>query len=194
MNKEVAVKSRMLLRYCALPACLLCGCSNSSSPPAVANDPTDTTPRVESLYGTWHSDCSNDGEGTTHRYAEWTFGSSEVIGTTYNYAQTDTECANPLDSVRRRYEVTYLADTQETSLGEAIKTDLIIIEAILTENGETVWDSNTDGIPADIDNEYQIFVVNNNRLYGGAFNSGDGLTPETRPTVIDTRSGLERQR
>ncbi len=175
---------------------ILHGCSNSSSTSPTANDPgsNPSVTTAEALYGTWISNCENDDEGTAYRYSEWSFDSTEVEAVTYNYTPLDNECATPTDSVRRNFEATYLADVQATSLGDAIKTDLIIKESIMMNGSEVIWDSNIDGIPADITNEYQIFLVKNNRLYAGDYESGDSSTEQTRPTIIDETTWLSKKR
>lgn len=169
----------------------LSGCSNSSTPSRTPAEQPQLS-AVESLYGSWATDCSIDGDGTAYRYSEWTFSATAVTATGYNYAATDTQCASPTDSISRTFEPTYLADTQDTSLGAAIKTDLIIVASTLTEGAEVVWDSATDGIPPDITTEYSLFIVSDNRLYGPDFSTGDATTPQTRPTNLNTSFGLRR--
>ncbi|MEM7257979.1 MAG: hypothetical protein AAF404_11380 [Pseudomonadota bacterium] len=161
--------------------------------PTTGNNQSDLPAMAESLYGTWVSDCSNDGEGSAYRLSKWSFASTEVTGITYAYASDDPECAAPTGSTSRTFEPTYLADTQETTLGAAIKTDLIVIASVITEGTQVVWDSGIDGIPPDVTNEYNIFLVSDNRLYGGSLDSGNANTPLTRPTAINSQFGLIRQ-
>lgn len=178
-----------------LAGIFLGGCSSSSPPDSTtAGEQLNTSvTTAESLYGTWESSCSNDGPGTTYRYSQWEFNSTESSAITYSYSTTDAQCSSPTDSTSRKFEVTYLAETQETSLGLAIKTDLTILEWTMMNSSEVVWNSNVDGIPADVTSEYQIFLVADNRLYGGSIESGDATTPQTRPTVIDEINWLTKK-
>lgn len=77
---------------------------------------------------------------------------------------------------------TYLAERQSTSFGEAVKADLLPVKYV--SSGELDWDSNVDGLPDGVSNDYTIYAISEGKLYFGDLSSGDGSTPEDRPTTM----------
>jgi hypothetical protein len=78
------------------------------------------------------------------------------------------------------YNVFYHSEIAETSEGDAIMVDLTPVS--YTDHDEV--DSNIDGLPDDIVDEYHIFRVVNNIIFGGDFTTGNGDSEESRPSEL----------
>jgi len=174
--------------------------ANNSCPPTTTtdeqtptNDPVQEPALPDALYGNWSTECESLGKGAAFVATEWAFSSTEIKLSTYTYDPADTLCENPRETQTITYEATYRAELESTSLGEAIKTDMLASGYVMQNDSGILHDSQSDGLPADVGDQYNIFLVNDGKLYGGLLSSGDSTTPETRPTLIDETYGLSRQ-
>jgi hypothetical protein len=205
-SKKTEVRKTMKLdkvKTLALLATVMCAvtaCSGGSStrygPECGANSscPHTNDPLLpEALFGTWKTACESNGEGTTFTLSEWRISSVDVVVSHFRYDPSDVTCSNVQSTEIITYDATYLADTQPTELGTAVKADLLVVGYTAQDNTGVFLDSAVDGVPDDVGNEYQIYIVSNNSLYGGRLSSGDATTPATRPTEIDLDFGLTRE-
>lgn len=186
---------------CLSMAVLAAGCSSDKVDPVVNGNEEDNaildsidapssggsdTEGNSSVFGVWVSECEVD---ESIDYYEWTFGPDQVIVDSFEYAEGDSQCSTPVQRQTATFSVTYLTETVQTSLGAATKYDLTPVAFTNYEN----IDSAVDGIPVDIADIYGIYLVVNNRLYGGDLSSGAGSSPDNRPTRIDEADYLTKK-
>jgi len=176
------------------------GCSDSPSSTGTSTQEQEagTSDSVESLpdklFGSWTTDCASEGDGFSHELTEWNFTSTEITIKALTFDPTDASCTGSNEKTEFTYEAAYLSEFEDTQFGRAIMTDMTITRLVMeNESGETLIDSDIDGIPADANNQFQIFLVESELLYGGDLSSGDASTTETRPTEIDSSYGLSRK-
>lgn len=186
----------LLSPLAALYLSLIVGCSDS---PETDSDTVSGSSQgaplalPDVLYGTWSSECESEGSASPYERVEWEFSSTTIVTRSLNYGSADSDCITPVASAIFTYEATYRSESQSTQLGDAILTDMIVTGVVISDETGTTFDSTNDGIPADVSNRYQIFIVSDEKLFGGDLATGNTMSPETRPTEVDPETGINRE-
>lgn len=146
-----------------------------SDPAPDGGTPADTF-TVDEALGTWVLGC----QATPSTEAPYITSRLDMAPDTAQLnlsVFTDSACTNRTAETITEFSVEFFADSTTTALGEANHINLTA-ESI-TINGVTV-SAGTNSV------RYDIILVTNDSLYlGDLVNSGNGSSPETRPTELN---------
>lgn len=149
--------------------------SSGTSGPAPGSNPEDLF-LLEGVDGTWVQGCQpTPAEQVPHATSrlDITVDTAQLTLSAFS----DAGCTTSLGVTVTDFSVVYSPDTTTTALGEANHVDLTVESINL--NGVTL----SAGVNAI---RYDIILMTNNSLYlGDLVNSGDGSTPEARPTELN---------
>lgn len=156
--------------------------------------------------GTWIQSCVMDEDGDMSSGKLVINGASWAMGGT---VYSDTACADPQMTIDIEVITTYGSALTLSNGAVAIPTDHTITGIFMTPESQGFADGLNDAVTCGIatwavgkledisacpelagsiavgDVEYDLYKVENNKLYFGDELSGDGLSPETRPTALD---------
>lgn len=148
---------------------VLSACDSSNSSSSSDND-ADTSSIPAELKGTWEVPCTEDG------------GQSERI----QLLITD----NGLDSFTEIWNNATCSGLRDAQIVQNV--ELFVGEAFTADSGVTVRElditgtqTEDNGTPVNIDGFGLYYIANGNQLYFGDSETGDGDTPDTRPTDVD---------
>lgn len=161
------------------------GCSNSNSAGSGSNDQATTRSDFDDNNGPNSSTNASGLDG------KWTACDvfSENGQDFADYYEVNFD-GNTFTNIVRYY------DGQTTCTGTPVYTQtgsgtLVFGDDIMTNSGVTATEIDVDGAYSDSDGDsfeliyYDIYYIDNDQLYLGSEDSGEGDTPENRPTDID---------